>query len=781
VISSDPLSRREREVAELVAQGLTNREIAEGLFISERTAEGHVQSIRNKLGFTARTQIAAWVVTRKGQLSPASASAPPAAAPVPAGPPRPLPVALTSFIGRERDLQELSSLLATTRLLTLTGVGGCGKTRLAVRLASDCQDRYPDGVGFVDLAPLSEAELVPRATLAALGVKEQPGQMQMQTLLAYLGRRRLLLLLDNCEHLVEACAWLAERLLSACPGLTVLATSRERLRVSGEAAWPVSPLPLPPADWSQRPEPAAEYDAVRLFVDRSTLSTASFTDTSTANVGVAAEICRRLDGIPLAIELAAALVSSMAPEQILERLDARFQLLTSGSRTAAARQQTLEAAVGWSHELLSDEQRALFRRLSVFMDGFRLEAAEAVCAGEGLQQADIARMVSELVDRSLVVFEPQADGSGRYRLLETLRQYTREKLVERGEEELLRSRHLDYFLALAESTQPRRIRGWERGRVLDQELDNLRAALDWSRTIEGDAELRLAVPFGSFCVGRGQLMEGRERLDAALQRVRGESRVRADAHFFVGFIAFRQGDYPAAAQQYRQSLSFEREPEHAWQTHDFLGNALTVQRRWSEARLHLEEALEIAERHGLAYSHAGICNSLANLAYEEGNLAEARATATVSLASSRRMDGITVTALNLKLLGEICLREDNDTHAARTYFSDSIRLFQRMRDPFILAFMLDDFAWLAVAESQPVRALRLAGAASALREKAGASARPDFQRRVVAGIERARQQLGSSEQDIAWHDGRAMSVEDAIAYALAEGGEARLSRPPQSG
>jgi predicted ATPase len=278
--------------------------------------------------------------------------------------------------------------------------------------------------------------------------------------------------------------------------------------VSGETAWPVSPLPLPPADWSQRPEPAAEYDAVRLFVDRATLSTASFTS-STANVGVAAEICRRLDGIPQAIELAAALVSSHgagadpgAPGRSLPALDVGEP---DGRRPPA----DAGGGVGLESELLNEEQRALFRRLSVFMDGFRLEAAEAVCAGEGLQQADIARMVSELVDRSLVVFEPQADGGGRYRLLETLRQYAREKLVERGEEELPRSRHLDYFLALAESTQPRRIRGWERGRVLDQELDNLRAAQDWSRTIEGDAELRLAVPFGSFCVGPGQLMEGR--------------------------------------------------------------------------------------------------------------------------------------------------------------------------------------------------------------------------------------------------------------------------------
>src|SRR5215211_672174 len=354
----------------------------------------------------------------------------------PVGPPRRnnLPLARTTFVGRERETLEVKRLLAMTRLLTLTGSGGCGKTRLALEVARDLVGAYPEGVWLVDLAPLSEAELVPQAVAQALGVREQPGRPLVQTLKDTLRSRKMLLVVDNCEHLVEAVVGVVDSLLDSCPGLRVLATSRETLSAAGEVAWVVPSLTVPDSGQASTAEKLEGYESVRLFIERARQRDPSFVLTP-RNGPAVAQVCRRLEGIPLSIELAAARIGVLSVERIAERLDDSLRLLTAGGRTALPRHRTLRATLDWSHELLSEPERKLLRQLSVFAGGLTLEAAEVVCSGDGIEQLDVLDLLSKLVDKSLVVAEasPGEEGALRYRMLEPLRQYSQERLEERGE------------------------------------------------------------------------------------------------------------------------------------------------------------------------------------------------------------------------------------------------------------------------------------------------------------------------------------------------------------
>src|SRR5918998_1234587 len=370
----------------------------------------------------------------------------------PQRPPNNLPLELSSFVGREKELVEIERLLEDSRLLTLTGSGGCGKTRLALAVAGEVVEDFEDGVWLVDLASLADPALVPQAVASPLGVREQPGRSLIETLSDYLGSKKVLLILDNCEHLIGACAELAEALLHSCPNLRVLATSREALGITGEVAWPVPSLSLPDLRRLPEVESLARYEAARLFLERTAAVNPTFALTEQNAVAVD-QICYRLDGIPLAIELAAARAKVLSVEQIAERLDDSFGLLSAGGRTAMPRHRTLHATMDWSHELLPDEERALFRRLSVFAGGFLLGAAESVCAGEELERGEVLELLSHLVDKSLVVAR-EVSGEARYRLLETVRQYAREKLSESDEAELLRERHAGFYLALAEEAEP---------------------------------------------------------------------------------------------------------------------------------------------------------------------------------------------------------------------------------------------------------------------------------------------------------------------------------------
>ena len=391
-----------------------------------------------------------------------------------------LPRPLTSFVGRTHELDALTALLSSTRMVTLTGTGGCGKTRLAIEVADRVADRYADGVWFVDLAPLSDPALVLPAIAQVLGIREEVARPLATTVVDAVRARHLLLVLDNCEHLIEGCASVAQLLLDACPRLSLLATSREALRIPGEISWRVPSLSLPQPEVNLSPTTAAQSEAVRLFTERAIAVQPAFQLTVT-NVQAVAQICHELDGIPLALELAAARMHVLTAEELAARLDRRFSLLTGGSRTARLRQQTLQATVDWSYDLLTPEEQTLFARLSVFAGGWTLDAAEAVGSGDDLAAEDVVNVLTRLVEKSLVVAQALDDGTTRYRLLETLRQYGRTRLETCGELARVQHRHATYYLTLAERAEPELI-GSHQLRWLDQlerEHDNLRAALAW--------------------------------------------------------------------------------------------------------------------------------------------------------------------------------------------------------------------------------------------------------------------------------------------------------------
>jgi predicted ATPase/class 3 adenylate cyclase/DNA-binding XRE family transcriptional regulator len=450
--------------------------------------------------------------------------------------PHNLPIQLTSFVGREREVAELQPLLQASHLLTLTGPGGTGKTRLALCLAAEELEAFAAGVWLVELAPLADPALVPQTVAAALGVRELPGRPILDALRDFVRGKALLLILDNCEHLIDACAQVAETLLRAAPDLRILATSREAFGIAGETTYRVPSLPLPDSARLGRPramDALARNDCVRLFAERAAVTLPAFHLTAT-NTPAIAEIGRRLDGIPLAIELAAARTKVLPPEQIAAGLDDRFRLLTGGSRTALPRHQTLLALIEWSYELLTEPERVLLRRLSVFAGGWSLEAAQAVC-GEELG-ADVLGTLAHLVDKSLIDVEDAADATeGRFRLLETIRQYARGKLVEAGEAERVSDRHLAYCIHFAEEAEPHLRRAEQLAWLdhIEREHDNLRAALAWALASgQRERALRLAGALSYFWLVRGYLSEGQKWVDAALagaEHVNGEKAAHTDA------------------------------------------------------------------------------------------------------------------------------------------------------------------------------------------------------------------------------------------------------------
>ena len=548
-----------------------------------------------------------------------------------------LPIQLTSFVGRDRELMQLDVLLASTRALTIAGAGGCGKTRLVLRLAAGALDRYPGGAWWVELAPLSDPALIESALAASVGVRPLPGQTPVDATVSHLAAQRALVLLDNCEHVLEPCRQLAEALLLGCPDVTVVATSREPLGVGGETTWRVPSLSLPSAGIL---EALADSDAVRLFVERAVQVRPNFalTDESAPHV---AEICRHLDGIPLAIELAAARVRVLSPERIEAGLSDRFHLLTGGARGALPRLQTLRASVDWSHDLLEKRERKLLRRLGVFQGGFTLDACESVCADDGLDRSAILDVLTSLIDKSLVLVEERGSIS-RYALLETVRQYALERLAEAAETDRLRGHHADAFLTLAERTAP--ILGTDigSGDALAAEAANLYAAIDFTADVEPARALRLCTALGYWWLLTGRLVEGHAALTRALDATVGQrSESRCGALFWRGYLAFYAADYEhtrrdaaealalarqigdradearvlntlglletepdpsAALPTLERSCELAREAGDLWclaEATQNVGWALVLMGEHDAARTSLEESLELARRHGL--------------------------------------------------------------------------------------------------------------------------------------------------------------------------------------
>jgi predicted ATPase/DNA-binding CsgD family transcriptional regulator len=640
------------------------------------------------------------------------------------GPRHNLPAQLTPCIGREQDVDALARLLAVTRLLTLTGAPGVGKTRLALEVAGGLGDAFPDGVWLVELAPLADPDLVPQAVATTLGVREQPHRSVLETLAAAGRARRLLLVLDNCEHLVDACAGLADRLLQACPSLVILATSREPLGVAGETAWRVPSLALPEVDGPGPSGPVegsalGECAAVKLFVERARAARPTFALTDLYAQPVA-RICRRLDGIPLAIELAAARVTALSVEQIADRLDDRFRMLTGGNRTALPHQRTLRAAVDWSYDLLSEPERALLRRLAVFAGGWSLEAAEAICAGDEIESSEILDLLQRLVDRSLVVAEAHANGSNRYAMLEMLQHYALDRLAEGGEEEDARRQHAAYFLALAEQAEPElrgpREREWSA--CLDRENENLRAALRWciDRT-EAEQALRLGSALWRFWFQRGYLVEGLAWLEQALALAPASGDAsdallgaRARALNGAGNLASVRGEHVREAAFLEESLALRR------RLGDTAGEAIALLNLGTAARslgdsatasARYNESLELFRSLGDTVNTATSLFNLGRLRHDEGDQERAAALYGESLALFQTVGSERGVAIVMSRLGDLA-RNRGDLAAAERLHGNAHSLLRGRDDPWVLGQILTGLARTALAQRDHVRSAALA-------------------------------------------------------------------------
>jgi len=738
--------------------------------------------------------------------------------------PNNLPQQLTSFIGRDKEITEIKDILSHARLLTLTGAGGSGKTRLAIQVAEEVENRFSDGVWWVELAPLTDPALIPQTIAASLRVREEPGRPPMETLIDHLQSCSLLLLLDNCEHLVDACAQAAERLLHACPNLRLLATSRHALGVPGEIPWNVPPLSLPDFRFSildfglagtrsriQNPESRIdknrlsslmEYEAVRLFVERAAAAMPVFRLTE-QNAGMVAQICQRLEGIPLAIELAAARMRALSIEQIAARLDDRFRLLTMGSRAAPPRHQTLRGMMDWSYDLLSEEERALFRRLAVFAGGWTLEAAEAICSDFRLPEgetsienqksrignSDLLDLLTQLVDHSLVAVEAGPSGVMRYRMLETVRQYAEEKLVADGESEWMRTRHAHWFLQWAEEANPH-LSSAEPAEWLDRletEHDNFRAALDWctdfrlpedetsienqkSRIENIGTGLRLVRALWLFWDTRGHIREGRRWAERVLaQAGSSEWRVeRAKVLTIAGLLAWAQTDYAAARAYHEESLALAQEMQNTpgiASALQCLAMIAHMDNDLETARDYYERSLDLLRESGDRVRIAAALLNLGAVIHSQGEYARARALHEESLALRREAGDRRGVALTLSGLGIVC-RDQGDRSAAQAHFIESLRICSELRNSSGTVNNLEEIAILAAGDGHPATAARLLGATEAMREAVGTPLPPASQGdrdRLVADLRAA---LGAEEFSAAWAAGRAMTPELATAYAL---------------
>lgn len=685
-----------------------------------------------------------------------------------------LPKPLTSFVGRHRELAECRRLLGDTRLLTLTGVGGCGKSRLMLRLADALVAEHPDGIWFLDLAPLSDPMRVPEALVAALGVQEEAGRTLTDTLADHLRDKRTLILLDNCEQMLAAAAEVAATLLQSCAQVRMVATSREAMAVPGEVTYQVPSLPLPDPGGAGGMDMIGSSDSVRLFVERAGLVRPGF-QLDAQNAPVVAEICRRLDGIPLAIELAAARVKVLATDEIRARLDDMFRLLAGGSRATLPRHQTLRATIQWSYDLLSPPEQELLRNLSVFAGGWTLDAATAVSGGEQ-DEFEVLDALARLVDKSLVVVvvEGGSTRKSRYRFLETVRQYALEKLNETGQGQAVRDRHLDYFLGLATEARDR-LTGPEQPRWLSRleaEHENLLAAISWCLHAEQGIEpgLRMGEALWRFWNVRGHLTLGREMLDKVLSRDGADRPTQARFSCLRGAagLALDQGDLGSARSLSEQALALARELGEARtiaQALNGLGMAASNAGDAAAARAFYEQSLAAAREAGDDRSVGVALNNLGDAAMQMRDYASARPLLEESLAIFRRQGGISSQRVALINLAVISTRT-GDTVNARKQFLESLQLVRELGSRHIGAQSFEAIVELALAVGEVAHVARLCGAAEAIRQATGANMAPGEQKVHDSIVTAARSDLGDERFAALEAEGRAMSFEAAVDYAL---------------
>jgi predicted ATPase/class 3 adenylate cyclase len=728
-----------------------------------------------------------------------------------------LPAQLTTFIGREEEIAEIKKELESHRLITLTGPGGIGKTRLSVQVAANLLETFPDGVWFVELAPLTDPDLIAQTIHTTLGLVEQPGKNILQMLMDYLSQKKALLILDNCEHLVEACAQFTHTLLRHSLSLRILASSREALGVQGEVAWRVPSLSLPDPKKIPELEQLTQYEAVDLFLDRASLANPRFRMTEDHALAIA-QICYRLDGIPLAIELAAARLRGLSVEQIASRLDDRFHLLTSGARTVLPRHQTLHALIDWSHDLLSEAERALLRRLSVFAGGWTLEAAESVCAGDSLGSDQILEVLLHLADKSLVVAETQGI-EPRYYMLETIRQYAQEKLEETGEANLVRDHHLEYFRSLAEQARPH-FRDAEQLAWLDRfeaELDNVRAVLAWALdggSVESGLHLAsdLGVDTGAFWVNRGHIKEGHELLEQLLLKSQATVPIEtlaagccsvAAVEFWLGDMAdahhhaeqsealwsqlgpsykakaaearvlkiytdsnFAQ-DPSEVCRQFQENLPIFQETGNRWlMAYTLFGIAyhLRISGDLPSARQTFEQSRTLFQEcgDGLRVSHNNII--LAVIAIEEGRYTEARNLCEETLPYFRQLR-FSLRDEPLWILGALSIMESNYA-AAKAWYTECLLFDQEIGIYDQFPECLIGFASIANSEKRFEHATRLLG-----RAETAVTARQNplanFDQAELQRLKMVlREELGEAKFEALAAKGRTITVEQAIALAL---------------
>ena len=766
--------------------------------------------------------------------------------------PNNLPVQLTSFVGRENEIAELKKELEEHRLVTLTGSGGTGKTRLSLQVAADLLEKFDHGVWFVELAPLTDPDLIPQTILSAIGIIAQPNKTPLDILKEYLHEKKALIVLDNCEHLVSASAQMTDTLLNAAPGLKVLASSREALGVKGELSYPVPSLALPDVKHLPTIEQLSQYEAVRLFIDRALLVSPHF-DVDKDNAPFIAQICYRLDGIPLAIELATARIKMMSIEQISQRLADRFRLLTGGARTALPRQQTLRALIDWSYDILTENERLLLRRLSVFAGGWTLEAAEQVCSGDGIETYEVLDLLTQLVNKSLVVvIEHSQSEETRYRMLETIRQYAREKLLEARGGEQTRDQHLFFFTALAEKAESELFTSksvfWINH--LRREQDNIRAALAWSLEKNVEMGLRLASAQVRYWIDSGSVQDGRDWLSQLLDTpdvsISMPTRAKAlNAHGVLSIFTGRNIEGMRLAEEglslYRQlgdrkgeafslfglgvSYTFTSDlrkgrllAKKSLEIYKELGDkagiaeiltflgGLGINKDYQQGRSSLEEGLALFRELGAPDRIAWCLSLLGRLEMWNGDFTLARKTLEEALAIQRQIEvnDIMETIIDLGVLtlregdleqarlqleeglqicqesgrtdmanwalvhlGYVALRQGDQAQAYKLFVATP-KYFVEAASKIGVAFVMEGLASLAVMQNKFDKAVQIFAWADAARDEMGDRRPPVEQADVDRDFAVIRSHLEEAAIVSAFTAGRAMTMEQAIAFALEE-------------
>ncbi|HEX2542448.1 MAG TPA: tetratricopeptide repeat protein [Caldimonas sp.] len=724
--------------------------------------------------------------------------------------PNNLPQPATSFIGRERELAEVRNLLGTSRLLTLLGMGGLGKTRLSLQVAAEQMHQFPDGVWFLDLAPISDPALVVGEAAKVLGVREEPDRPLLQTLCAHLKSRRALLILDNCEHLVKASAQLASAILKVAPQVRLLASSREALRAPGEQCYPVLPLPVPSRGDSM--EALLRSTAVRLFVDRAQLHKPGFS-LGEREAPAVAELVARLEGIPLALELAAARIRALSVADINARLKDRYKLLTGGSRILQERQQTLRALVDWSYELLGPQEQTVLDRLGVFVGGFDLAAAEAVCGGEPIAGEDVLDLLASLVEKSLVMIEERDDGA-RYLMLETIREYVREKLAQRDDAAATAARHCEHYFAMAKAAN-KGLKGPQQADWLwkvEVELDNIRSAIALSLAggVDPFIAVKFAVAMQGFWILRGYSSEGRKLVQAALAvpAIQASPIAQAYALYVGAALAESQSDHAEARKMLETCLELRRALGHEVDiaaTLSTLSMARLLGGDPAEAAAGENEALQIFRRHGDRYGEAICLLHLGQVCLFQGEDEEARAHLEQCLAVAREIRHQEVEGECELVLGEValemadrpqaCLRikrsltvcreagdkrgeanalrwlarvelDSGDLPSTRSRLADALRAFRAFEMREELLGGLEDCAELAEAEGYAEVAAGLAAWVARSRERLGLKRSPRGELRWQALVGKLRRSLSDATFERVWDEARDWQLDEAMGQAL---------------